>query len=239
MKYYRLLTMLPPLPTRPERPPQPLGVLLESCLGELGERDLEVAHALLGQFDCRNLEALLSGYETFDDRGLLSRTALAQRTDLPDYLLSFLQAHETGRIPVDAWQDALWQAYYTHLLEVAEQSGSGFLREWAGFELSLRVKLVPWRAERIGNRPLPGLPGAPAAESDDFAPLLIALREETNPMERERLLDRRRMEKLDALAGVDPFSSEAALAYVATCLVLDRWDLDERVDPAELLEAVA
>ncbi len=239
MKYYRLLTLLPPLPPQPERPPQSLSDLLETCLDELSERDRQLVRALLGTLDCRNLEALLSGREVFDDRGLLSRAALADRSALPNYLHSFLQAREAGKIPAHTWQDALWHAYFAHLLEVADHFGSSFLREWGGFELSLRAQLVSWRAEHVDGRPPTGLQTALATGSDDFAPLLAALREETNPMERERLLDRRRMEKLESLAGVDPFSSDAALAYVTTCLVLDQWDLDEAVDPAELLEAVA
>ena len=47
------------------------------------------------------------------------------------------------------------------------------------------------------------------------------------------------MAKIESLSGIDPFSSEAALAYVATSVVLDQWDFDQAVGPAELLEAVA
>ena len=239
MKYYRLLTMLPPLPTRPERPPQPLSVLIETCVDELSDRDRSLARALLGYLDCRNLEALLSDHDGFDDRGTLSRADLAERTRLPDYLLSFLQAREAGKVPSDTWQEALWQAYFEHLVEVAERSGCAFLREWADFELSLRAKLVAGRSERLGGRTVPGLASALATGSDDFGPLLAALREEDDAMERERLLDSRRMAKIESLSGIDPFSSEAALAYVATSVVLDQWDFDQAVGPAELLEAVA
>jgi hypothetical protein len=239
VKYYRLMTMLPPLPTQPERPPQALGDLIEVCLEELDAADRQLARALVGYLDCRNLEAALSNHDVFDERGLLPRSSLAERSALPDFLLSFLQAREAGKIPTESWQDSLWQAYYAHLLQVAEQHGSKLIGEWANFELSLRAQLVSWRAEHVGPRSVPGLAAAMAAGSDDFAILLAALREEPDPMERERLLDLKRMEKIDSLSGVDPFSSDAALAYVLTSLLLDQWDFDLAVDPAALLEAVA
>jgi hypothetical protein len=75
------------------------------------------------------------------------------------------------------------------------------------------------------------------SESEDFGPLLAAVKEAEDPMQRERLLDAHRLLKLDALAGTDPFSCDAALAHLTASLVLDQWDLGEPSEMRTMLES--
>ena len=76
-------------------------------------------------------------------------------------------------------------------------------------------------------------------EGDDMQGLISALAEAANPMERERMLDSARLKMVDTFAGVDPFSTDAALAYLAALLILDRWDVGETADVAKMLEVFA
>jgi len=233
MKYYRLMTLLPPLPAAPERPPCAVGDLIELCADELDGRALLQVRTLLGILDCRNLEAFLQGSDAFDDRALLTRASFEARTDLPDYALSCLKENDSTEISPESG----WQVYFAHVLEVAEQTGSRFLRQWATSELGLRSQLVEYRVQSMvsgRDRPAPEVVVEPP---DGVTPLLSALQSEPDPMERERLLDRWRLDHLHDMSGVDAFSLDSVLAYVAATLVLDRWDFVEHGDATHVLES--
>ncbi len=239
MKYYRLLSMLPSLPEAPEPPPIPLAEFMPLIEEDLAEKDRPLALAMLGFVDCRNVESLLQGFDAFDERAPLGRQQIEERRDLPDYLAEFLEAYDGGSIAEPYPFDALWRAYFTDLVELGERSRSTFLRDWASFEIGLRDDLVPLRADATGDKPELRQSGVPVDEGDDLGPLLSALADAPNPMERERLLDAHRLKKLDAFAGADPFSLDAVLAYLAALLILDRWDVGEAADVAKMLEVFA
>jgi hypothetical protein len=63
---------------------------------------------------------------------LLSREDIDERRDLPEYIAEFIEAHEAGAVSDEYPFDALWRAYFTRLVAVAEAGRSEFLREWAG-----------------------------------------------------------------------------------------------------------
>jgi hypothetical protein len=239
MKYYRLLAMVPPLPEAPESPPLPLETLVELLYQDMAEADRPLAASLLGFLDCRNLEALLQGHDVFDERAPLSRVALEEKQDLPEYLAEFLAAHESGSISDEYPFDALWRAYFTHLVETADLARSTFLREWAGYEISLRDALARQRAEALGEKGDMRVSGVPSDDGENHAALLSTLAEASNPMERERLLDTARLAKIESIAGIDPFSTDAALSYLAAILILDRWDVGKAADVAKMLEVFA
>lgn len=239
MKYYRLLSMLPSLPEGPEAPPIPLDGFIPLIEEDIAEGDRPLALAILGFMDCRNVESALQGFDAFDERAPLTHAQIEERADLPEYLAEFLDAYDSGSISDDYPFDALWRMYFTHLVELGESSSSRFLRDWAAFEIGLRDDLVPLRAEVTGDKADLRLSGVVVDEGDDTGALISALAEAANPMERERMLDAERLKKLDTFAGVDPFSTDAALAYLAALLILDRWDVGETADVAKMLEVFA
>jgi hypothetical protein len=239
MKYYRLLSMVPALPQGPDAPPIPLDTLVELFMDDLSERDRELALVLLGYLDCRNVEALLQGYDAFDERAPLSREQLIEREDLPEYLSEFLEAHDAGSITDEYPFDALWRAWFENLVESAELSGSVFLREWAIFEINLREALVRTRAEALGEKAEMRSLGVAVGEGESHVALLSTLNEANNPMERERLLDAARLDKLESISGSDPFSTDAALSTLAALLILDRWDVGKTADVSKMLEVFA
>ena len=239
MKYYRLLSMVPALPETPDAPPMSLENLIEVCGEDVGGKDLELVHALLGFLDCRNVEALLLGHDTFDARAPISREQLEERQELPDYLAEFLESHDSGSIADDYPYDALWRDYFTHLYEVAESSGNGFLEEWSVYEVTLRDAITRQRAEALGEKADLRVSGVAAGEGEGHGALLSTLSEAANPMERERLLDTARLAKIDSIAGIDPFSTDAVLSYVAATMILDRWDVGKSADVTKMLEVFA
>jgi len=239
MKYYRLLSMVPALPEAPEAPPLSLENLVEVCGEDVAGKDLELVQALLGFLDCRNVEALLQGHDTFDERAPLSRVALDEREDLPEYLEAFLEAHDSGSISDDYPFDALWRDYFTHLYETADLSGSAFLMEWSVYEVTLRDAITRQRAESLGDKAEMRMSGVAAAEGENHGALLSTLSEAANPMERERLLDTARLAKIESISGIDPFSTDAVLSYVAATMILDRWDVGKSADVTKMLEVFA
>jgi len=235
------MTALPALPAVPERPPIPLGEVKAALAEELTQDDWRLAEAMLLVIDVGNLEALLDGRrEGLDQRGLHDPEEVlgGRAVDLPDFLTLFLARRDEGQATGQAAVTLLWQAYFRYLLELADASGSGFLASWAGFELPLRNGLARYRADRLGvdvQGALIDEPNAPANHED----LLARLAEESDPLARERLLDSARLAAIEAHSGIDPFSVDAVLAYLAGCLVLDRWDLPRTADAQSLLEVFA
>lgn len=239
MKYYRLLAMVPPLPEAPEAPPLPLEELIQLFTEDMQESDRALAVTLLGFLDCRNIEARLQDHGVFDERAPLTTEALDEKTELPEYIGEFLEAYEAGSLNEDYGFDALWRAYFTHLVETADLCRSPFLREWAGYEITLRDALARQRAEALGDKGDMRVSGVPVDAGEDHGSLLSTLAEAANPMERERLLDTARLAKIDSISGIDPFSTDAALAYLAATLILDRWDVGKAADVAKMLEVFA
>ena len=159
--------------------------------------------------------------------------------DLPEYLSDFLEAHDAGSITDEYPFDALWRTWFENLVQTAESSRSTFLREWATYEINLRDALVRMRAEALGLKAEMRSSGVAAGEGESHAALVSTLNEASNPMERERLLDAARLDKLESISGSDPFSTDAALATLAALLILDRWDVGKTADVSKMLEVFA
>lgn len=107
-----------------------------------------------------------------------------------------------------------------------------FLRDYRNAETLLR-NCVAWeRASRLDK------------DVDDYVreasgcdPLLERLVGEAfnrpTPLERERALDRIRWNLIDELAGFNPFSQEAVLAYALKLRIASRWDrMDDKTGAA-------
>lgn len=229
------------MPRSPEKPPIGLKEVVGLLREELVPRDLQLAEALAMSVDMGNLEARVAGRSApYDSRGLYAEEQISSRVggELPDFALDVLRRAEEGALGPGAAIAALWQSYYSYLLDVAESARCRFLIEYVGFELPLRNALYRMRAEKLG---LDSLAQRLDEPSGGVIPdeLINRLSEEPDPMARERLLDTARLESFDTFAGTDPFSIDAALSYLASALVLDRWDLPRAADAKQLLEVFA
>jgi len=262
LKYFRLMTALPPQPTEPAGPGLPLGEVADAARGEAAGDDRLLLDALLARLDVTNLESAMAGRPgLFDPRGALSREEIAAlvkdgaRAGSPAVVaLPFIEGlvagddargRAGGERPGDSNKRAgspdyapnlLWKAYFEYLNDFAREQGSSFLTEYAAWETPLVNALARQRASNLG------WDSAELVLSEDplggaiHDSLISRVSEEADPMERERLLDKARLEAIESFSGGDPFGSDALLALVAAALVLDRWDLPESVNLHELLE---
>jgi hypothetical protein len=229
------MTLLPALPEKPQPPPMPLEEVLVHLRDSLDGDDWEAADALLQTLDCRNVEAVVRDWPIFDDRALRPKHAIEDHEDLPAYMDEFLMAWEAGSLPGDYPLGKLWQGYFRNLMETAERVGSTFLKEWLTWEISLRNELAEERAERLDwsvDEHLLEPPHGQPTHQD----VLVRMREASDPLDRQRKLDGARLAAIEAFSGIDPFSVDAVLSYVAAVLILDGWRLPESPEPEKLLE---
>lgn len=241
MKYYRLMSALPALPLAPEKPPISLAEVVGLLREELIPADLQLAQAIAMFVDMGNIESRLTGRGApFDSRGLFPEEQLNSTpgTELPEFASELLRKQEEGALQPAAAIAALWQAYFGHMLELAETSRCNFMKEYVAFELPLRNALYRLRADKLGLDAATQRLDEPSggAHHDD---LVSRLNEEPDAVARERLLDTARLRAFDAVSGTDPFSIDAVLCYLASALVLDRWDLPRTADAKQLLEVFA
>jgi len=98
---------------------------------------------------------------------------------------------------------------------------SALAREWWARDKALRNAIVRIRAARLRTDPARFLraddldTSSERAAADAYA--------KPNPRERELALDRFRWTQLDALAGYDPFSLRALVAYGLKLRLVERW----------------
>ncbi len=236
MKYYRLVTALPPLPEGFGPPPAPLPEIVQDILDEVDGADAELVQALLWFIDTANAESILLGRSHFDPRGTCTREQWDARQDLPVFLDEILRSEESLQ---PAQQVArLWNAYFAQLAAIAEKHGNHFLSCFVEVETGLRNAVARLRAEQMSIDPdLAMVAGGEGAAQYQAAALRAA--EAPDPQARERVLDRERLAFYQEIEGIDPFSIDAVLAYLASALVLDAWRVTEETDPETMLEVFA
>lgn len=100
----------------------------------------------------------------------------------------------------------------------------GFVNRWRAAETRLRNAVAKRRAERLKVDPREVCReqegwdvGLESAVGDAFGM--------STPLDRERALDRLRWQQADDLAGYDPFTCEALLAYALKLRLSERWAL--------------
>lgn len=97
-----------------------------------------------------------------------------------------------------------------------------FLKRWHSTDALLRNVVVQLRAARRQRDGQPYL-----RDTDDYdADLEQGVTEafaQQNPIERERAIDTLRWNMIESLAGLNPFSGEAILAYALKLRLAERW----------------
>ena len=98
----------------------------------------------------------------------------------------------------------------------------GFIAAWCDVDRRLRNALVEARAARLKREAAPSKRLPDEYDTNAHRAAFEAM-SQSSPLERERMLDRYRWEEAEALAGFDPFSSEALLAYAVKLGLAWRW----------------
>jgi hypothetical protein len=97
-----------------------------------------------------------------------------------------------------------------------------FVRQWKDKETQLRNALVRVRASELKRDPGPYLREQIGADGSVDRTVGDAFGRKT-PQDRELVLDRFRWTQAEALAGYDPFSIDAILAYSVKLKLAERW----------------
>lgn len=123
------------------------------------------------------------------------------------------------------------------LLE-SDSHSSALLKEWKGFNRSLRNELVRTRAAKKGKDPYKYLRGN--QQSDPFiAPLAHFAVHQDSPMEAELYLDKIRWEKIEELKAGHYFDVDYLIAYSLQLKILERWQRVNSGEGVKVLEGLA
>lgn len=100
--------------------------------------------------------------------------------------------------------------------------GDAFAAEWRAFDIRLRNACARQRAARMGVDAVPHLREPRDGDLMTEATVAAAFNAR-DPLERERALDAIRWAELERLAGFDPFTFRALLAYALRLDLAWRW----------------
>jgi len=237
LKYYRLMTALPALPDEVAPLSVPFKNIVEQILDETSTSSHgELVNSILYIIDTANAENILLGRETFDERGVHSREDFETIYNLPDFIQEVVTSDDGS--PPDQIVKKLWEGYFNFLLDLASASSSAFLRGFVEFEIGIRNAVAKQRAEQIGiDSESAQVAGGENAAM--FQALVMRASEAEDPLKRELVIDNERLNLYRELEGIDGFSVDALLAYIAGAILIDSWSQGTETDPKKLLEVFA
>jgi len=216
--HYFFLTSLPALPSLGEAPPASLGEFYSRACDEPAVG--LAAAAVLLEHDLLGLQSVLSGESDRVDGVVLSAAQVAGTEPLP----AFLRPQEQAPGSRVSGEDAMWEAYFRHVVSVGERIGCEFLRRWAGFEVALRNALVVARAKALNLTADEYLVAVELADtSADVAGIVTRWAGAPDPLAATRVLDQGRWAWLAAHGEWFSFRIDEAGAYARGLVLLHRW----------------
>ena len=130
--------------------------------------------------------------------------------------------------------DAVWEAYYRHVADVASRCACRLLAQWVGVEVALRNALARARAQALG------LDGEDYVVADDLADDDADLTSIVNdwstartPLAGLRVLDDARWRWLDENDQWFTFADDELAAYAIRIMLLSRWYRLTETDDAD------
>lgn len=172
--------------------------------------------------DLRQREAYLVGEVEDMEPTVLSVSQMLNRTPLPEYLLPEPGDAEGPSRRIAA--DNLWEAYFRHVVRLAERWQSRFLASWAAYQVALRKALASARAERLGLEAAGFLVAEDlAADDEDFGSLLNEWAAAPTPLAGHQRVLRA---EWDWVARHDPhftFDEDELLVYAVRLILLKQW----------------
>lgn len=222
-RYFYLLCVLRQLKTFDDSPPVSKQELLSLVEESIGPSDM--VRALLLSDDLLQREAVVAGEIRPDqtDLTVLSIKQAKLEEPLPGFLV-FEQENDDASMDKPMAGDPVWRSYFYHVLKIAENKHSHFLKAWVQFEVGLRNALVRVRARRLKLDPLLYLV-APELENPDitFENILAEWNETSSPLEGVKVLDMARWNWLTQHEPWYSFGAEEIAAYTAKLMILHRW----------------
>ena len=212
--YYFILTALPALPELGEAAPMDLRQFRRLTCEEASAAAM--VDAVLLEQDILSREAVLAGEIEQADGVVLTNAQVAGDEPLPESLTP--PTDRRYRIAADA----VWEAYYRYV----NRFESPFLREWAGFEVSLRNALAEERAGKLGLDVHGYLVAEDlAGDADSVADAVSAWGNAPDPLSALKVLDRRRRQWLEEHSRYFSFAADELLAYARELMLVNRWQM--------------
>ena len=217
---YYLLTSLPALPALGETPPIALAAFHERAGEDPDPKVARIAEAILLEHDLLQRQSVLAGEQAHAEAVILTMLQADGEEPLPSYLQA--RASDAGERTIG--DDALWEAYFRHVADVAGRTGSRFLTEWVGFEVALRNALVAARAKNLGL-PADDYVVAPDLASADanVEATVAAWSGSEDPLSALKALDRGRWDWLASRGPWFTFGADEVAVYARRLVLLHRW----------------
>lgn len=211
----------------------------------LSARDYAKTEVIRRFYDIQNIRAYWKK-EPFDPRGALNsgqlEEALLSRTSLPEYVFAFLDTHDLLKERLDHFS-ALIAAFFNQEI----RHSSGFLKRYLSFEREWRLVLTGFRAKRLGRDlllemqyedPYDDFSAQILAQKDaksyippdEFEDLALLFEEhQDNPLALHKAICEYRFQKIEEMLGVDMFSIDRILGYMAQLILAEKWiELDAK-----------
>ncbi len=217
---YYLLTSLPALPALGEKPPIGLAAFHERAGEDSDPRVIRIAEAVLLEHDLLQRQSVLAGERAGAEPVILTVLQADGEEPLPPYLQERIR--DAGDRTIG--DDALWEAYFRHVADVALRTSSRFLTEWVGFEVALRNALVAVRAKTLGLLAEEYVVAPDLASSDaDVEATVAAWTSSEDPLSALKALDRGRWDWLASRGPWFTFGADEVAVYARRLVLLHRW----------------
>ena len=240
------------------------GFDIEAILAEvfevLSSSDKKAVELLYAYYDCENLISRRNGSSKYNPLGRLSSEELDEELRQPSHLAEPMAKvvrdyaspeSEEADENVDLTQPfakALMTAYY----KSCEASKSRLLREWSKFDRTVRNIVAATVARRQGVAVYQVVVGGDSvteslsrSSAADFGlraelpfvePLVAAVADEHNMVEKERKIDNIRWAMLSELTTFDYFDLNAVIAYLIKANMVARWAVLDRKVGREMFD---
>lgn len=242
--YYFLASLLPELQIG-HPPDLSFSAFDQLMKNNLTKSDYKLAVAFLRYYDIQNIRSFWLG-EELDPRGFYNEVdleeSLVTRLGLPEYVYSFLEKYDAKESRLKHFP-ALMTAYFTEESEASE----GFLKKYLIFERELRIVLAGFRAKQLGRDvtaelqyedPNDEIVAQVLAQKDSktyepparYADMKALFEQHyKEPLEIHQALCEYRFQKIDQMIGIELFSIDRVLAYLAQLIIVERWlELDKK-----------
>ena len=239
MAYYFACTALPPISIG-VKPEMSFNDVREMLRLNLSQKDLRQVELLVREIDLYNLRALWLGIpvDEWDDKGNYSpkgiEEALLITELLPEYLIDFLQKHESTEERL-RYFPALFSSLYR------EESYEGFLKDYFSLERKIWLILTALRSKAFGRDivrelqfedPQDSIVAEILAQKDmqEFSPprefeelKTLFMENISDPQKLNRAILQYRFSKIEELEERSVFSLDQILGYLARLIIVEDW----------------
>lgn len=238
-QYFFLGSLLPPLEfgTVPEMSYKELVVYLEANLSKEDQKKLQVLRRLIDLYYLRSFwkEEKIGEKGNFNENEL--EEALLTRTGFPDYVYNFLEKYENTDERLKHFSELLAVFFDEEI-----SKNDGFLRKFLQLERESRLVMMAFRAKRYNRDLINELQfedpndeivaeiisqkDAPSFEPPDKYIELKSIFQEygEDPIKLEQHFLKWKFEKIQEMQGVELFSIDSLLGYVARLFFVEKWN---------------